>query len=358
MRIALTIHAMYGGGAERLMSQLVSRWSTAGHEVHLITWAETKTDSYPFPAEVQRHGLALMRDSQSKLHGILANFRRVQVLRKTLKRIRPDFVLSFCDQMNVVTLQATRPLKIPVWIAEHSNPAKQNLGGFWEIWRAHTYPRCSGCIVLTQSIAEYMRRWIPRERLVVIPNAIDIPGESVPRMAKSPQVILALGRLSPEKGIDVLIEAWQQIQSSLPGWDLHIAGDGPQRSQLERQSQNISSIKFLGWVADPWTAYRNADIFVLPSRYEGFPVALVEAMSQSLPCIATRCTDAIDDLSENNSSLLTIAPESPSDLANAVLKLAADSQMQRRLGQAARGVSERYTWDQIGPHWDQILKSS
>ncbi len=139
-RIALTIHALFGGGAERLMAQLAARWSEAGHDVHLVTWSGTETDQYRVPIQVKRHGLALLSESSSRLRGIAANVRRIRVLRNTLRRIEPELIVSFCDQMNIVTLQAARKLAAPVVIAEHSNPAKQKLNRLWEYWRSRVYP--------------------------------------------------------------------------------------------------------------------------------------------------------------------------------------------------------------------------
>lgn len=72
---------MYGGGAERLMSQLATRWANAGHTIHLITWAAPYTDRFTLPASIQRHGLDLMRASSNRFQGLLANYQRVQKLR-------------------------------------------------------------------------------------------------------------------------------------------------------------------------------------------------------------------------------------------------------------------------------------
>ena len=108
-RIALVIHALHGGGAERLMSQLAARWSH-NHDVHLITWSKIETDKYTVPKYVTRHGLDLMRPSSNAIQGIFANFKRVRELRRCLSKISPDFVLSFSDQTNIVTLQATSKL--------------------------------------------------------------------------------------------------------------------------------------------------------------------------------------------------------------------------------------------------------
>jgi GalNAc-alpha-(1->4)-GalNAc-alpha-(1->3)-diNAcBac-PP-undecaprenol alpha-1,4-N-acetyl-D-galactosaminyltransferase len=363
MRIALTIHALFGGGAERLMSQLADWWSAAGHEIHLITWAEVDTDVYRIPPSVHRIGLGHLRTSRGPWSGIRANFLRCRSLRATLKQIQPDFILSFCDQMNIVTLQATRGLEIPTWIAEHSNPEKQRLSRFWEVWRGHTYPRCSGCVVLSPAIGEYMRRWIPRDRIVVIPNAIAPPpsefhgegkGDDQPPQPNT-STMLAVGRLSHEKGMDVLIAAWKLIQPQLPDWHLQIAGEGPERQSLEHASQGVKSIIFLGWVKDPWPLYRGASLFVMPSRYEGFPVALIEAMSQGLACIATHCSEAVDELSRDGTGLEVVASESPTQLAEAIYRLATNPNRRQQLGETARETSANYSWSRIGPQWDRLL---
>ena len=358
MRIALTIHAMFGGGAERLMSQLATRWSKAGHDVHLVTWSTPDTDQYLVPAEVTRHGLGLLGASSNRLRGVLANIRRVRTLRGVLRSIEPELIVSFCDQMNIVTLQAargltTRGLAVPVVISEHSNPEKQRLGRLWEAWRGRTYPTCMQCVVLTDEIADYMQRWISMERLRVIPAAIAPPVDEA-RVPRDDNVILAVGRLSPEKGFDLLLEAWRRIQDQLPGWQLRIAGSGAGCSALVELAKDLPSVQMLGWVQNTWPLYQQATMFVLPSRYEGFPVALVEALSQGCPAIATRCTEATQrpPLSK---ALQLVAPESAEQLAAAMLQLAQNREERARLSAMAEQASSEFRWEKVGLLWDRLL---
>ncbi len=362
-RIALVIHALYGGGAERLMSQLANRWADQ-YDLHLVTWAAADTDQYALSPRVKRYGLDLMGSSRNKLHGLWANWNRVRRLRLALRDIAPDLVLSFSDQMNIVSLAATRPLRLPTWIAEHSDPQKQQLSFLWEAWRRRVYPRCTGCVVLTDEFADAMSRWIRRERIRVIPPAID-PPEPSPRIAgvserepmKGPSTLLFVGRLSPEKGVDILLRSWQQIASKLPDWQLLIAGDGPLRGQLRQQAEGNPSVRFLGWTDNPWPLYAAADLFVLPSRYEGFPVALLEAMSQRVACVATECSGAIRQLTREHLSLETVPVESPHDLAATILDLAARPDKRSQLGAVARQTAAQYLWKNVGPRWDSIPRS-
>lgn len=353
MRIALTIHALFGGGAERVMSQLAARWSATGHEVHLVTWSTPDTDQYSIPPEVRRHGLGLLSASQSRWRGLLANVRRVRVLRSTLRTIQPDLILSFCDQMNIVTLQAARKLPIPVIISEHSNPAKQQLSRLWEAWRSRNYPRCSVCVLLTEEIAEYAKRWVPAEKVRIIPTAIAPPAELAPLM-RSDRLVLAVGRLSHEKGFDLLIEAWKKIHVKLPGWQLHIAGSGAVQAALSEQARDLPSVKLLGWIPNAWPLYQQASMFVLPSRYEGFPVALVEALSQGCPSIATRCTEATQRLPLSR-VLQLVDTESSDQIAAAILQLAQRPEDRKQLSAASIQASSEFHWDKVGVLWDELL---
>jgi glycosyltransferase involved in cell wall biosynthesis len=385
------------------MSQLAQRWSRL-HEVHLVTWSTPATDRYPLPATVQRHPLDLQQPSRNLLAAVAANYRRVHYLRRELRSIQPDFILSFCDQMNIVALEAARPLGLPLWIAEHSDPAKQRLSRLWEAWRRRTYPTCAGAVALTHPIAQTMEQWIPAEKLRVIPPAIHPPEQALAHLAghdvsvsssagssgeateplRDPArslTFLYVGRLSPEKGVDILLEAWRRVWATLPTARLVLVGDGQQRASLEQQAGPLKNVEFRGWVDDPWLELFQADCFVLPSRYEGFPVALLEALQCGLACASTNCTSALDAIEQQGShavyanvsktdepeearapeatptAFLRVAKENPAELAEAMLRLAADSRLRRDLGTAARRVAEYYHWTRIGPLWDAILSA-
>ena len=369
----MTIHALQGGGAERVFCQLCQRWADAGHDVHVITWSSIDSDPFPLVANIVRHGLDVLSASRNIWQSLLANRVRLHKLRSTLRKVNPDVVLSFCDQMNITTLGAARSLGLPVWIAERSDPSQQQLSFWWERGRRLHYPYCSGCIVQTEHIAQHLSQLIPRERIFVIPNAVNAPhtsetGSRISSEAEctrpldddnaSPKVVLSVGRLSHEKGVDLLLAAWREIHRQLADWKLRVVGDGPLRATLESQCSDLSSVEFLGWQADPADEYSTAGLFVLPSRYEGFPNALLEAMSHGLPCIATQCSQAIDELSQAGSAVRVVAVESRTQLAAAIVELAQAAALRQQLSQAALQVSQQYSWNRIGPLWDRLLVGS
>lgn len=381
-RLALLIHSLQGGGAERLISLLANRWSSL-HEVHLITWSKIGTDHYRLEAAVVRHGLDLQTASGGLISGVFANLLRLRELRKVLRQLNPDLVLSFCDQMNIVCLEATRAMpQTPVYIAEHSDPGKQRLSPLWEAWRKRNYPRCSGCIVLTESIKQQISQLVPLAKLRVIPSSVQTSSTASPVYVDTPSngmnSILFLGRLSQEKRVGLLLEAWKRLAPQLSDWQLLIVGDGPMRSELEQQAGQTQRVKFLGWQVHPETILTSSQLFVLCSRYEGFPMALLEALYHGLPAIVTNCSSAIDQLqaakidsmrfenggpaafskSETTSSLeaIEIIPvESVDSLVQAIEGLARDPQRRKCMSRQAQLVAQRFTWEKVAKLWDAIL---
>ena len=349
------IHALYGGGAERLMADLARRWN-ANHEVHLLTWSKTETDTYSVPKSVHRHSLDLLRISPNAFVGLLSNWKRVEKLREQLRSIQPDFLLSFSDKTNIVTLQAARTLNIPTWISEHSDPDKQRLGALWEFWRKITYRNCTGCTVLTQDIAKTMQMWVAPTKIRVIPPAII---ECETRITKEEDItrsILFLGRLSQEKRVDLLIESWRKVHSALPDWNLNIAGDGQERTQLESLASGLPRIVFHGWVDNPQELLSSSQVFALTSDYEGFPVSLLEAMDHSLACLTTHCTGAIDSLNAHTECVLTSPVNDAEAFAENLKQICCDTELQDRLSTAGRKRAKDFYWPEVGKLWDRLLQ--
>jgi glycosyltransferase involved in cell wall biosynthesis len=344
------------------MSQLAARWADRA-AIHLITWSDVASDTYMVPNCVVRHGLGQVATSSSLWEGMRANWKRVRLLRHKLREIDPHWILSFSDQMNIVGLEAARGLGVPMWIAEHSDPAKQRLSTLWELWRRRSYPACRGCVALTPAIAETLARWIPAARLRVIPPAVSLPAgqrfdvlshaaDSRPPAVKT---VFFLGRLSVEKGVDVLLEAWSQLAPRLPDWQLVIAGDGPQRHMLTARLAALDRVQFLGWLPEPWDRLSTCDLFVLPSRYEGFPVALLEAMSLARPAVVTRCSSAIPLLLSTGQCLIDVPVNDPASLAQGIYSACTDRSLRVRLSENGFQVAGHYTWEKIGPMWDALL---
>lgn len=189
------------------------------------------------------------------------------------------------------------------------------------------------------------------EQITRIPNGID-PEKFYPAPAGRPdpaqpeRTILCVARLQYPKGIDVLLHAWARMLREEPAWRasyqprLLIVGEGPLRAQLERISIELGiqeSVEFLGLRRDVAELLQTAWGFVLPSRWEGMPNALLEAMASGLPCIATRVSGSEDVIDDGINGLL-VRPLDPAALAQALRRIIEDSDFARQLAQEARAT--------------------
>jgi len=206
--------------------------------------------------------------------------------------------------------------------------------------------------------AELAANGFARDRIVRIPNGVDTvrfarPSDAADDRERSrfgQEVVLFLGRLDAQKGLDVALEAWAQVASRRPEAQLILAGDGPARGALEGQAGALGlarSVRFLGRREDPELLLRASQVFILPSRSEGMSNALLEAMAAGLACVATR-VGGNDELVQDGMTGLLVPPGDPEALAESLLALLQDATLRARLGAAARvATAEQYGMDHI-----------
>lgn len=193
-----------------------------------------------------------------------------------------------------------------------------------------------------------------------IPNGIDLDalsGKSISRAQAScslgvegDPIVLFVGRLHRQKGVDVLLEAWAGFVKQRPRARLLILGDGPEASDLRREAETLGiapSVEFRGSRKDVGLHYAAAQIFVLPSRYEGFPNVMLEAMVAGCPVIAS-CVSGTEDAIENGRNGLLVPPGESEPLLEALLQLSHDGDLADRLGREARKtVAARYDINRV-----------
>ncbi|MEZ6088910.1 MAG: glycosyltransferase [Pirellulaceae bacterium] len=261
MKIACTIHSLRGGGAERVMAALASRVAK-DHDVTLITLDRAANDRYPCEAAVRRVGLDVLADSRSSIDAVVQNRRRIIKLRQAIIDASPDVVLSFCDRMNIVALAACKPLRIPVVVSERTQPAYQHIGPSWSLLRRWYYRSAAAVVVQTQAAGTTVAKWT-RSPIVVIPAAIDPPPPDVigRGVAAETRTLVSVGRLSPEKQVDRLIDAFAALPPELNPWRLKIYGEGVCRVTLQDQidrRQVGDRVQLLPWVQDVWSIFETS----------------------------------------------------------------------------------------------------
>ena len=363
VRIILVITAMGCGGAERRLAWLGNQLSRRGHHVGL----RVLHGSESFFDLNQEVGARYFSEGHPREAIALSRFiRRPAWLRQQIVAERPDMVLSFIDIANIITLWAARPLAVPVVVAERVYPPAHRIPPHYAILRRWFYPTAAGIVVQTKATAGWARRWLPSDRVVVIPNPVVPPpaptGDVVrDRMPSDGRVMLAMGRLERQKGFDLLLAAFSLVARDHPGWRLVILGEGPERAALEREIHErglAERVKLPGVSKDPEEWLRVCDLFVLSSRYEGFPNVLGEAMACGLPVVSFDCPVGPGEMITHGENGLLVPAGDVSALAAALRRLIDDPDEAARMADRATRVVERFSEEAVAARWEKLLPST
>ena len=230
--------------------------------------------------------------------------------RGKIKSIEADAVLSFLTQTNILTVLATRGLNTRTVISERNDPRLQRHRRRVELLRKFLYRRADIVTANSRGALTALEAFVPREKLAFLPNPLALPASIEVARLEAPTII-TVGRLVEQKGLDVLITAWAKAAPRLPGWRLAIVGDGPLRGELEALAQTLGvddSIDWYGHLADPFPLVRAAKFFVLTSRFEGTPNALLEAMACGLPGVVSDASPGPCELAGEDQSAGLIVP--------------------------------------------------
>jgi len=271
-------------------------------------------------------------------------------------RLRPEWIVCTGANRLIVALPAAFVPGVKVVIWEHypvSNSVTRPRGRLARMIAAVVASRI---VTLTKSDQDlYETIYAPAGTVSRIPNIVLSPG---PNGAVRRKEILAMGRLSREKGFDLLLEAWSLASARLPEWSLRIVGDGQLREQLVRQASTLGierHVTFTPFSDDPYSLYSECGIFVLCSRYDGLPFVLIEAMTCGAACISFDCPNGPRELIRDGVNGLLAPAEQVDALANAIVKLGENPRLRQRLGNAARSVARPYSEPRIAARWHEVL---
>ncbi len=353
-KVMFVISGLGAGGAERVISQIAAHWHGRGVAVEIASFdSPGDAEFHHFGTEIIRHRLG--RGATGKLGGRLSKLHNLRDLRRLLIASRPDVVVSFLTKNNLLALIATIGVPIPVICCERNNPERQQKHPAWNQMLAIAYRRARLIVCQTEAVKRCFSKSL-NDRLRVIPNPVSAWPQA--RTATDPPRIVAVGRLTEQKGFDVLLDAFSAIGETEAGWRLEIFGEGPQRGALEAQITRLGitdQVRLMGNSSAPGGWVEKADLFVLSSRYEGFPNVLGEAMAAGLPVVSTQCDFGPAEMIEHGQSGLLVAPEDPVALGKALRQCIEDAPLRERLGNQAAQAIRAFSPAQVMLQWDAIL---
>ncbi len=370
--ILIFLGSLTGGGAERVAVTLAGFLANdESFDVTLVTLDSKNRDFYTLDKAVKRIAMD-MGGETSGLIKFTSNIRRVMGFRTVLNNERPDLIIAFMTRYAVIALLASMFMKIKIIVSERNYPPHRKNHGMWEVLRKYVYRYADLHIVQTELIAEWIKVNTNAEALSVIPNSITWPLPKLPPniepetlLKEGEYLILAAGTFKHQKGFDLLLESMKTVFKKSQNWKLVILGDEKYTNKLTKTyekfiTRNGLSNKILlpgraGNVSD-W--YERADIFVLSSRYEGFPNVLLEAMASGCACVSFNCkTGPAELIADGYNGILV--PEGNADLlAEQVLHLMHNISLRNKLSRRARTIRDTYSEEKIMNMWKNQINET
>ncbi|WP_272977056.1 glycosyltransferase family 4 protein [Deinococcus geothermalis] len=346
------------GGAERATTLVANGLAARGHEVNIVTtWG--RDSRFPLHPEIRLHAL------KETVGSFKCDYvRDVRKLRAYLREHQPDLLIASEVSSTLLALPAAAGLGIPCVGWEHFNfntTFNRPRGPLnrWRLARRLAARFAQAVVVLTRRDAELWRAGLPdlRARLEVIPNPLPFPLAAVNPYRPDRNIVLAAGRLTEQKGFDLLLDAWAQLEADFPNWTLRIVGDGEEATNLRAQALHagLERVAFVGKVQDMHAEYSAAGLYCLSSRYEGLPLVLLESQAFGLPVVAFDCQTGPQEIIEHDVNGLLVPPGDTDALAGALRQLMSDSVRRTSLSERSHALASRFGVEEILTRWEDLL---
>jgi glycosyltransferase involved in cell wall biosynthesis len=322
------------GGVERFVCNLANHFASVGLDVAVGSVNTARADiHYPLHERVRVvHGAQALHEGDGAWGLLRKQWRTGRALAGLIRQERADAVI-----LNGLTTGCSTLLMLPDAAARHCICCDHNhftaRSKLWRWLRARLYPKVAAVVSLSQADAPRFAAINPRTEVIV--NASSLHAETHAAVAEP--VVLAVGRHVAQKGFDLLLQAWAAVQAQMPQARLRVLGDGPLRAELQQQAQALgiaASVQWLPPTQQVKEQYAQAAVFVLPSRYEGMPLALLEAQALGVPAVAFDCPTGPAEIINADTGIAVPLADTQA-LASALLRLLADAPLRARMGAAA-----------------------
>ena len=344
-------------GLERVLSIKASYFSDVlNYEVHIITLNELNSKPfYEFSSNIIIHNVEIKRTISGYL------FSYIKQIRSIVHTISPD-IISVCDD-------GLKGLFVPMWLGKkhcsiiyerHVSKTIQLGGNSPKLLHklqfllmnigARSYDKF---IVLTN---ESTKEWPLLNNIQVIPNPLPFyPKEKALLVNKK---LITVGRFVPQKGYDRLIKLWPKIYNRYSDWTLHLYGTGPDEQLLKEiiENNNVKGVYLHAPVKNIKDAYIDASIYVLPSRFEGFGMVLIEAMACGLPCVSFDCPCGPADIIKNDIDGFLVPINQEDLLIQKITLLMENNKLRESMGLEAKKNVSRYSVENVCNEWDILFK--
>jgi len=339
-KILIINNGLGGGGIERASVSLAHHFIELGYNVNIVALYKSE-HFFLLDKKIDFKEPSFSRETLNRQLYVL---KMMVFLRKNVKEINPDVILAFSEWTNPFVVVASFGLGVPVYLSDRMSPLAK-LPLISSILRKFLYKKASGIIAQTEFAKEVIYKNTAAANIQVIYNPVNCIQKSDCKVYNR---IVSVGRLSKEKGHKYLVEAFARVTDKT--WELSLVGDGNERANLELLANRLglsNRVIFHGHLRDFTTQLSEAKIFVLPSLTEGFPNALIEAMSVPLACISSDCVAGPNEIIEDGVNGLLVEPGNINVLAVALNRLIENPILRENLASTAFKVRESLSFGKI-----------
>lgn len=363
-KIAFYIGSLAKGGAERVIVNLAEYFHEQGYEVFVVTKLKEK-DEYALNPQIHRIIADITKEEETDSR-ICNFFARVRKLRNIWKENDPDLIVSFIRKNNVMALLSSRFLSIPVVVSVRSAPERELQGRMMKKISLFLFHFADGIVLQTTQAKSFFSKSL-QKKSIILPNPVNPAFINRMQISDRKKEIVTVGRIDQNKNQRMLVEAFLKIAEKYPEWSLHIYGKGEKEEtalkKMVGDSHLDKQIVFEGQVSDVASGIKDASIYVLPSKCEGMPNALMEAMVLGIAPIATDCPcGGPADLIINGENGILIPVDDGEELRKALIKLMDDEEYCKKIGKAASNIVKKIHPDIVNKQWenylDRILRKS
>lgn len=361
MKIVIVVPSLTSGGAERMAALWAHGFIQRGYEVCILTTNRPSPITYNVPSDVIVQNCNPEKGKNKLLNYLRVRYLSVPYLRKQLKIYKPDVVISILRIKMVVA--ACKGMKCKVIATEHNAferpegapPMPKQL-----LQEKYYYNKQADMItVLASADKEVIGNRL--HNVYVLPNVLAFEPVAVTPIKKN--IILAVGRIDGwyVKGFDLLIKAWATINDKYPNWELHIVGHSPNKSidilrEIIKEKNVEDQVRLLPYRKDIIEFYKESAVFCLSSRYDGFGMALIEAMSQGCACVACDYKGRQKEIIGGENNGIVCEQGNIEALAESLDRVLKDEKLRIKLQQNAPQRANYYSLERIMDKWDLLLK--
>ncbi len=345
----------FGGGGERVAVNLANQFALNNYQVSILSIGSLKSNNiFSLEPGITIEYLNIDLTRGAKVIKIFKRIRSIFEIREFYKKRTNIILLGVGTYPSILIALLSKRKNLKTIGCDHTSYCA--VSGLWALLRKRFYPRLSALISLTERDFEKLKRH--NSNVYVIPNSVTFYPPVQSFLDK--KIIIAVGRISYEKGIDLLLDIYDSIHMLIPGWKLRLIGDGKQKKEFEKRvkvSAVLSDkIEFIGYTDLVEQEYINASVYVMTSRVEGFPMVLLEAQSYGLPVVAFDCETGPSDIVINGRNGFIIPNFNKELMGIKIVELCSDFSLRKTFGENARQDVKSFLPELIIKKWEILFE--